>query len=324
MAANVPIYLFSIQYLGIHWISDVVPGVFLAIICALFSHRIQPILRSIPENGWKSALPQKEVANLSIAFAVIGTAILGLVVIDGPGTEEGKPTTRMGPGDVNLEVIEVHTFWDPARVSVVNVGEEPLEVLIIHRDEVEEHANGGVIEWGSLPLSGNAVTLGAGDSLEKEVMTPSIFDGHFVILSHQGKDGVGEARVTIEYVDDELIFSALAMSAVSFAIMGWVVGGALRFIGSNSQRSHLRIAQMPPLGPAKSQFETEGSSASRRISTGISTTEPRLSSKGKGMLGESSQTEERQLLQMPARIDCLSPGGRSERARSSESSPEGG
>ena len=239
VAANVPIYLFSIQYLGIHWISDVVPGVFLAIICALFSHRIQPILRSIPENGWKSALPQKEVANLSIAFAVIGTAILGLVVIDGPGTEEGNPTMRMGPGDVNLDVIEVHTFWDPARVSVVNVGEEPLEVLIIHRDEVEEHANGGVIEWGSLPLSGNAVTLGAGDSLEKEVMTPSIFDGHFVILSHQGEDGVGEARVTIEYVDDELIFSALAMSAVSFAIMGWVVGGSLRFIGSNSQRSHL-------------------------------------------------------------------------------------
>jgi len=75
--------------------------------------------------------------------------------------------------------------------------------------------------------------------LEKEVMTPSIFDGHFVILSHQGEDGVGEARVTIEYVDDELIFSALAMSAVSFAIMGWVVGGSLRFIGSNSQRSHL-------------------------------------------------------------------------------------
>ncbi len=146
---------------------------------------------------------------------------------------------RATPGDVNLDVIEVHTFWDPARVSVVNVGEEPLEVLIIHRDEVEEHANGGVIEWGSLPLSGNAVTLGAGDSLEKEVMTPSIFDGHFVILSHQGEDGVGEARVTIEYVDDELIFSALAMSAVSFAIMGWVVGGSLRFIGSNSQRSHL-------------------------------------------------------------------------------------
>ena len=47
VAANVPIYLFSIQYLGIHWISDVVPGAMLAIICALFAHNVQPKLLSL-------------------------------------------------------------------------------------------------------------------------------------------------------------------------------------------------------------------------------------------------------------------------------------
>ena len=228
IAANVPIYLFSIQYLGIHWIADVVPGVILAVICALFSHRMQPVLRSVPEMGWKSVLPRKEVANLSVAFAVIGTALLGLVIIDGPGTEESLPTTRLGPGDVNLDVIEVHSFWDPARISVANVGDEPVEVLVIHRDEVEEHANDGLIEWSALPLDGNAVTLGSGESLQAEVMTPTIFDGHFVILSNQGESGIGEVRVTVEYVDDELVYSALAMSAVSFAIMGWVVGGSIQ------------------------------------------------------------------------------------------------
>ena len=100
--------------------------------------------------------------------------------------------------------------------------------MVIHRDEVEEHANDGLIEWSALPLDGNAVTLGSGESLQAEVMTPTIFDGHFVILSNQGESGIGEVRVTVEYVDDELVYSALAMSAVSFAIMGWVVGGSIQ------------------------------------------------------------------------------------------------
>ena len=157
VAANVPIYLFSIQYLGIHWISDVVPGAILAIICALFAHSMQPKLRSLRENGLSSLLPSKRVAYISTIFSLIGTLILLAVVVDGPGTDEDTPTMRVGPGDVNLDVIEVHSLWHPAEVGIKNVGDEDVDVLIIHRDAVEEHANGGVIDWKSLS-DGDAVS----------------------------------------------------------------------------------------------------------------------------------------------------------------------
>ena len=224
VAANVPIYLFSIQYLGIHWISDVVPGAILAIICALFAHSMQPKLRSLRENGWSSLLPSKRVAYTSAAFSLIGALILLAVVVDGPGTDEDTPTMRVGPGDVNLDVIEVHSLWHPAEVGIKNVGDEDVDVLIIHRDAVEEHAKGGVIDWQSLS-DGDVISLKPGDSLDEQVETPSVYDGHFVLVTNQGNSGVGEVRITIEYVDGSLLWSAIISSIPSFAITGFVIGG---------------------------------------------------------------------------------------------------
>jgi len=223
VAANVPIYLFSIQYLGIHWISDVVPGAILAIICALFAHNIQPKLRSLRENGFSSLLPSREVAYTSAAFSLIGTLILLGVVVDGPGTDEDTPTMRVGPGDVNLDVVEVHSLWHPAEVGITNVGDEDVEVLIIHRDAVERHAQDGVIDWASLS-DGDVRLLEPGDSLDEQIETPSVYDGHFVLVTNQGDSGVGEVRVTIEYVDGSLLWSAIISSIPSFAITGLVIG----------------------------------------------------------------------------------------------------
>ncbi|MFL2975520.1 MAG: hypothetical protein ACJZ42_04310 [Candidatus Thalassarchaeaceae archaeon] len=222
--ANVPIYLFSIQYLGIHWISDVVPGAVLAIICALFAHNMQPKLRSLRENGLTSLIPARKVAYTSALFSLIGASILLAVVVDGPGTDEDAPTMRVGPGDVNLDVIEVHSLWHPADVEIRNVGDESVEVLIIHRDEVEGHAKGGVIEWPSLS-DYDVHLLEPGDSLNQQVETPSIFDGHFVLVTNQGGSGIGEVRITIEYVDGSLLWSAIISSIPAFAITGLVIGG---------------------------------------------------------------------------------------------------
>ena len=224
VAANVPIYLFSIQYLGIHWISDVVPGAMLAIICALFAHNVQPKLRTLRENGVASLLPTKRAAYTAAAFSMVGTLILLGVVVDGPGTDEDTPTMRVGPGDVNLDVVEVHSLWHPAEVRIMNVGDEDVEALIIHRGAVEDHARGGVIDWAALS-DGGVRLLEPGEKLEEQVETPSIYDGHFVLVTNQGDSGVGEVRVTIEYVDGSLLWSAIISSIPSFAITGLVIGG---------------------------------------------------------------------------------------------------
>ena len=222
LAVNVPIYLFSIQYLGIHWISDLIPGILLAIICALFSHNIQPKLRLVHREGWKSMVPGRRIIATSSAFCVAGAMVLLGVVVDGPGTDRDMPTMRVGPGDVNLDVIEVHSLWHPAEIEVVNVGEVSFEVLVIQRDRVEENADEGKISWASLP-EGSIQLLGPGESLFEEVKTPTVFDGHYILISNQDDFGTGEARVIIEYVDGSLLWSAILFSLPSFAIVGWVI-----------------------------------------------------------------------------------------------------
>ena len=88
---------------------------------------------------------------------------------------------------------------------------------------MREHANDGTIDWSA--FTDNEITsLEVGESWQGEVQTPSVFDGHYVLVSHQGDSGVGEVRITIDYVDDQLIWSALLCSLPSFAILGWVAG----------------------------------------------------------------------------------------------------
>jgi len=223
IAANIPIYLFSIQYLGIHWISDVIPGAILATVCALFAHNIQPQLRGVRDNGWTSLIPSKRVTYTAVVFSMAGTLMLLAVIVDGPGTNDEAPTMRVGPGDVNLEVIEVHSLWHPADVEVSNVGGEAVEVLIIHRDAVENHAKDGEIDWTAFSEQ-EARLLGPGEILSKQVETPSVFDGHYVLVTHQGDSGIGEVRITIEYVDGGLLWSAILFSIPAFAVTGLVIG----------------------------------------------------------------------------------------------------
>lgn len=219
---NVPVYLFSIQYLGIHWISDIIPGIVLAVICAVFSHNLQPILRSQESSILSELKTKKEAILSSLAFSLVGALFLIFVVVDGPGVEGEEPTMRLGPGDVNLDVVEVHSLWHPAEVEIRNVGEESLEVIVVHRDLVLEHVDHGVIFWNSLP-GGQIQSLGPNESISMEVDTPSVRDGHFVLVSHQGASGIGEARVTTEYVDEGLVWSAVLCSIPCFAIVGYVL-----------------------------------------------------------------------------------------------------
>ena len=194
-----------------------------AIICALFAHGIQPKLRNLRGNGLRSLAHPRNISYTAVAFSIIGTMMLVFVIVDGPGTDENEPTMRVGPGDVNLDVIEVHSLWHPAEVEVRNVGVEEVQVLVIHRDMVEEHARGGSIDWSAFSDQEIQI-LSPEEAYQVEVETPTVYDGHYVLVSNQGEEGVGEVRITIEYVDGELIWTGVMSSVPSFAISGLVVG----------------------------------------------------------------------------------------------------
>ena len=227
---NVIIYLFSIQYLGIHWILDIIPGIILAIITSSFVHAVQPIVRARTENGWISLLPNRSQALSSILVLLICSTWLAVGVIDGSGTDEDEANMRFGTGDINLDTIEVHSLSDPVTVDVFNVGDNDVEVLLIKRDFVEVHAQKGIFYWDQFVSNGNLSILEVNSSLTFTIIPDGLFDVSIVLVRLSNSenledDSLGEVRIVSNYVDDELIFTGFLVSFPAFIITGIVIEG---------------------------------------------------------------------------------------------------
>ena len=137
---------------------------------------------------------------------------------------------RMNPGDVKIHTIEVHSLSHPVGVEVLNLGEAPVYVAIVDRSHVVPFTDSGTVVWDSIVAGSafnpnlQATTLVAGESWETEVEIESIFDTHLVLCRVAGiADGVGEVRITMDYVDDELIWTAMLLSIPAFLITGLVL-----------------------------------------------------------------------------------------------------
>ena len=230
VAFNVIIYFFSIQYLGIHWFVDIIPGILLAIITSSFVHSIQPIVRARTENGWSTLLPNRNQLIASMFAMIICSSWLMMGVVDGPGTDEDEANMRVGVGDINLDTIEVHSLWDPVLVDVSNVGDYDLDVLLIQRDNVEEHVEKGIFNWNSFVFEGQLISLQTNTSIELEVTPDGLFDVYVILVKISesedlDSDALGEVRITPYYVDDKLLWTGLLASLPAFIITGIVLEG---------------------------------------------------------------------------------------------------
>ncbi|MAU29745.1 MAG: hypothetical protein CMA26_01335 [Euryarchaeota archaeon] len=232
---NVGIYFFSIQYLGIHWITDVVPGLFLGVICAIFCHWWQPILRNTPANGWKSLIPTKRALSTAIIFTILCSTVMVQATVDGPGADEEAPNFRIGEGDFIIDTVEVHSLSHPVTVEIRNLdstsGTTPQESSIIcvisMRSEVVHVFERGHFSEGydfydllEMPHHSNH-TIAHGESVVATVETNTIFDTHLVIC--HSTQSTEEVRITMHYFDDELIWSAVLASLPAFFVTGLVI-----------------------------------------------------------------------------------------------------
>ena len=240
VSINVIIYLFSIQYLGIHWFIDIIPGIFLAIITSSFVHSIQPIIRARNENGYSSLLPNRNQLVASLITVIICSTWLLAGVVDGPGTDENEANMRVGIGDVNLDTIEVHSLWDPVFVDVSNVGGNNLDILLIQRKYVEPHVEKGIFNWDSFEDSGQFIFLPSNESIELEVNPTTLFDVYVILVRISesidlDSDALGEVRISAHYVDDKLLWTGLLVSLPAFIITGIVLEGAINLRRNQSK-----------------------------------------------------------------------------------------
>gem|GEM_PF-140451 len=221
---NACIYLFSIQYLGIHWVFDVLPGFALAVVGALFVHRLQPRLRRVRREGWRVLFPVgwKRTTGAGVVSALVGCLVLASISGGwAAAATADQPTMRLGPGDVNTDIIEVHSLESPVSVHIENIGETDIWVLVIPRDDAIEHADVGHIDFQGVAHNHTTIAIEAGGEWSGEVLPANLFDVHAILVTMQDDAGMGEVRVTMVYSQQALPI-AILISAGAFAMAGMV------------------------------------------------------------------------------------------------------
>jgi len=233
--ANVGIYFFSIQYLGIHWVTDIVPGLVLGVICAIFCHKWQPKLRNRPSLGWKSLVPNRRSLSTAVIFTTLCTALMFQGIVDGPGTDEDVPNFRIGEGDFIIDTVEVHSISHPVTVQMKHLAtesqptppEEALICVITLRTEVAHlfdrgDFSGEIDFYDLLEITHHSNhTIAPGESAVAVVETNTIYDTHLVIC--HSEQSTKEVRISMQYFDDELMWSAVLVSLPAFFITGLVI-----------------------------------------------------------------------------------------------------
>ena len=217
--SNVAIYLFSILYLGIHWVSDVIPGLILAVICSRFCIYIQPILRG---GGMRGALKVMRQNTRPILVSITVGAILLMGTVEGPGTNPANPDFRMEGDDVRLEILEVHSLDQPVIITVENLGQVTVQALLADIENVEPHADRGIIDFDSVIPMGTYSMLRPGSTWTLEYTPESITENKVILFkAATTESGVAEVSLLNEYPDsDTLLFSGFLISMFSFVIAG--------------------------------------------------------------------------------------------------------
>ena len=217
--SNVAIYLFSILYLGIHWVSDVIPGLILAVICSRFCIYIQPILRG---GGMRGALKVMRQNTRPILVSITVGAILLMGTVEGPGTNPANPDFRMEGDDVRLEILEVHSLDQPVIITVENIGQVSVQALLADIENVEPHADRGIIDFDSVIPMGAYSMLLPGSTWTLEYTPESITENKVILFkAATTESGVAEVSLLNEYPDsDTLLFSGFLISMFSFVIAG--------------------------------------------------------------------------------------------------------
>ena len=226
IAANTILFMFSILYLGIHWIIDIPLGMAVGGIGALFIHQKQPRLRNgygttfrgFTKKKWKDHILVEGLVGLLLLAAIVGALSLQDDRMD------EVPSFRLGPGDSTYDIVQQISFHESVEVSITNWDDEqPLEVLLIVVQNSQNAMVDGEIDWEQLSSFSEVTTIVPGDTIKLTVDQPKVWT--LVVLHHPGGEdsGILEVAITNQYPDNASLTSAYLLSIPSLWITGNVV-----------------------------------------------------------------------------------------------------
>ena len=228
---NTILFIFTIAYLGIHWLIDIPLGMMVGAIAALFIHHIQPRMRN--EHGSMfEGVTKKKVANHTFWEGAATLFILFLVLSAVSYQEnnvDDRVSMRLGGGDSTFEILTPLFFGDEITTTVTNLDDSlTLQYTVVEVENSIDSMDDGKIDWKM--LEENQIIYSVLPGEEMQFSTNNTNTWHLVILHNDAKDvdEVIEVRIINDYGDDDGMGKAIALSIPSMWMTGFVIHRLVR------------------------------------------------------------------------------------------------
>ena len=229
VAINTLLFMFTILYLGIHWVVDIPLGIIIGGIGALFIHHLQPRLRNDFGPMFKGVTRKKvwrHVFAEGVAALILLTVILMSVNIQSE-TTDSRISYQLGADDSTFEIVQEFKPGLSVSSNLTNLHESiTIEVVVIIVEMSEPAMENGSIDWEIMKTLGDYYTVEAQSTLMLEIDTPNNY--HLIIMHNPGHTNgstdneVVQVRVINDYHDD-IMWQAVLLSLPSLWITGFVV-----------------------------------------------------------------------------------------------------
>lgn len=236
---NTLIFMFSILYLGIHWVTDIFTGMALAFLGALFVHAFQPKLRAFRARDVTKRDPRTIIGNLSLQsfMAVLLVGMLALTIQYQVDDSPSRPNLRLGPQDINLDVFEPVPDGETIHIQVTNFhAEQEVQAILAPRDATQDAVADGGFNWTLLTANRTVLTFSPNTTTDLAIKQP---DTWFVLLLYNPAEpsnttdefeffeDPATVRIRAIYPDD-VVLEATLLSIPSFLITTYVLHRQLR------------------------------------------------------------------------------------------------
>ena len=223
---NTVLFIFTILYLGIHWIVDIPLGIIIGSIGALFIHHLQPRLRNDfgpMFKGVSRTKVRRHIVVEGIVMLMLLTAMLMAVNVQQESVDE-RVSFRLGEGDSTLEILQKIGPGESVTSNITNLNEAgELEIVLLMVESSVPAMEERSIDWEVMTTLGSHYTVAPQTTLSLEVTSPKNY--HYLAMHYaEAQDGeeIMEVRVLNDYGDDRM-WQAVLLSLPSLWMTGFVV-----------------------------------------------------------------------------------------------------
>lgn len=227
---NTILFIFTIAYLGIHWLVDIPLGMLVGGLGALFIHHLQPRMRN-DHGGMFEGVDKEKVMKHSI-WEGAATLVILFLVLSAVSYQENnvddRVSMRLGGGDTTYEILQSISYGEEITSKITNLDDSlNLSFTIIWVEESVYAMDRGVIDWSKIEENYTTYTVKPGETME--ILTDDPKKWHLMILHNSAEDldDVIEVRILNDYGED-VMWKAVALSIPSMWMTGFVVHRLVR------------------------------------------------------------------------------------------------